>query len=80
MARLDFANARLGARRSRLLGAAGLREVLARPSLEARLADWGSDEDDGDDEEGGSAKKGLPEKKKKKLITILTFGPRTRQR
>jgi len=38
VARLDFTNARLGARRARLLGAAGLREVLARPSLEARLA------------------------------------------
>lgn len=37
MARLDYANARLGARRARLLGAAGLREVLARPSLEARI-------------------------------------------
>lgn len=37
MARLDYANARLGARRARLLGPGALREVLARPSLEARL-------------------------------------------
>ncbi len=37
MARLDYANARLGARRAQLLGARALREVLARPSLEARL-------------------------------------------
>jgi V/A-type H+-transporting ATPase subunit C len=37
VARLDFANARIGARRSRLLGASGLRDVLARTTLEARL-------------------------------------------
>lgn len=37
MARLDFANARLGARRARLTAAATLRELLARPSLDARL-------------------------------------------
>ncbi len=37
MARCDFANARLGARRSRFLGPTGLRELLTRPSLEARL-------------------------------------------
>jgi V/A-type H+-transporting ATPase subunit C len=37
VARLDFANARLGARRSRLCGPAVLRDLLARPSLEARL-------------------------------------------
>ncbi|HET8540298.1 MAG TPA: V-type ATPase subunit [Anaeromyxobacter sp.] len=37
MARLDYANARIGARRAQLLDASALREVLARPSLEARL-------------------------------------------
>ena len=37
MARLDYANARLGARRAQLLGTGALRELLARPSLEARL-------------------------------------------
>ena len=37
MARLDFANARIGARRARLLGDAEVRELLARPDLEARL-------------------------------------------
>ena len=36
--------------------------------LDARLAEWGNDEDEGDDEDGGSAKKGLPEKKRKKLL------------
>lgn len=37
MARLDYANARLGARRADLLGVQGLRELLARPTLEARV-------------------------------------------
>lgn len=37
MARLDNVNARVGARRSRLLGADGLRELLVRPTLEARI-------------------------------------------
>lgn len=37
MARLDYANARIGARRARLLGGAGLRDLLARPTLESRL-------------------------------------------
>ncbi len=37
MARCDFANARLAALRSRFLGLSGVRELLARPSLEARL-------------------------------------------
>jgi type I restriction enzyme M protein len=41
--------------------------------VEARLADWGSDEEEGDDEEGGSTKKGLPEKKKKKLLDPKTW-------
>jgi type I restriction enzyme M protein len=36
--------------------------------LDARLAEWGSDDDEGDDDEGGSTKKGLPEKKRKKLL------------
>jgi len=36
--RLDAANARIGARRARLLGGAGLRALLARPSPEAQLA------------------------------------------
>ncbi|MGB8933084.1 MAG: V-type ATPase subunit [Anaeromyxobacteraceae bacterium] len=37
MARLDNVNARVGARRSRLIGAEGLRELLVRPSLSARI-------------------------------------------
>ena len=37
MARLDYANARIGARRARLLGGAEVRELLARPDLAARL-------------------------------------------
>jgi V/A-type H+/Na+-transporting ATPase subunit C len=37
MARLDFANARIAARRAEVLGADALRALLARPSLEARL-------------------------------------------
>lgn len=37
MARLDHLNARLGARRAALLGASGLRELVARPGTEARL-------------------------------------------
>ncbi len=37
MARLDNVNARVGARRSRLIGAAGLRELLVRPTLAARI-------------------------------------------
>jgi len=37
MARLDQANARIGARRARLAGVHALRELLARPSLESRL-------------------------------------------
>ncbi|WP_242360452.1 V-type ATPase subunit [Anaeromyxobacter sp. SG17] len=37
MARLDFANSRIGARRARLLGDRALRELLARGGLEARL-------------------------------------------
>jgi V/A-type H+-transporting ATPase subunit C len=37
VARLDFANARIGARRARLGGLAVLRELLARPTLEARI-------------------------------------------
>lgn len=37
MARLDYANARLGARRAQLLGVGALRAVLSRPSLEERL-------------------------------------------
>jgi V/A-type H+-transporting ATPase subunit C len=37
VARLDFVNARLGARRSRLGSAGTLRDLLARPSLESRL-------------------------------------------
>jgi V/A-type H+-transporting ATPase subunit C len=37
MARLDHANARIGARRGRLAGARALRELLARPTLEGRL-------------------------------------------
>lgn len=41
--------------------------------LQARLADWGSDDAEDDDEEGGSAKKGLPEKKQKKLLDPKTW-------
>lgn len=37
MARLDHVNARVGARRSRLIGPAGLRELLVSPSLAARV-------------------------------------------
>lgn len=37
MARLDHVNARVGARRSRLMGADGLRDLLVRPSLAARV-------------------------------------------
>jgi len=37
MAGCDFANARLGARRAWLLGARGLRELVARPDLPTRL-------------------------------------------
>jgi V/A-type H+-transporting ATPase subunit C len=37
MARLDYVNARLGARRARLLGPPALRELLARATLEARV-------------------------------------------
>ena len=37
MARLDYVNARLAARRRRLLGAPGLRELLALPTLAARI-------------------------------------------
>jgi V/A-type H+-transporting ATPase subunit C len=37
VARLDYANARLGARRAQLLGAGALRELLSRPTVEARL-------------------------------------------
>lgn len=36
--------------------------------LDARLAEWGSDDDESEDDEAGSAKKGLPEKKRKKLL------------
>jgi len=43
------------------------------PKLEARLADWGSDDAEGDDEDGGSAKKGIPEKKRKKLLDPKTW-------
>jgi type I restriction enzyme M protein len=41
--------------------------------LDARLAEWGSEDDAGDDEEGGSAKKGVPEKKRKKLLDPKTW-------
>jgi type I restriction enzyme M protein len=41
--------------------------------LQARLADWSSDDAEDDDEEGGSAKKGLPEKKQKKLLDPKTW-------
>ncbi len=37
MARLDYANARIGGRRARLLGGASLRDLLARATLEARI-------------------------------------------
>jgi V/A-type H+-transporting ATPase subunit C len=37
LARLDFANARIGARRARLLSDTALRDLLARSGLEARL-------------------------------------------
>lgn len=37
MARLDYVNAKVGARRSRLTGAEGLRELLVRPTLAARV-------------------------------------------
>ena len=37
MARLDYGNARLGAKRAELLGPRALHELLGRPSLEARL-------------------------------------------
>ncbi len=37
MARLDHVNARVGARRARLIGAGGLRELLVRPTLAARI-------------------------------------------
>jgi V/A-type H+-transporting ATPase subunit C len=38
VARLDLVNARVSARRTRLLGPGGLRELASRPTLEARLA------------------------------------------
>jgi len=41
--------------------------------VEARLADWGSDDEEGDEDEGGTSKKGLPEKKKKKLLDAKTW-------
>jgi V/A-type H+-transporting ATPase subunit C len=37
VARLDYANARIGARRGQLVGAGALKELLSRPSSEARL-------------------------------------------
>lgn len=43
------------------------------PQLEARLADWGSEDVEDDDEEGDSAKKGLPENKRKKLLDHKTW-------
>jgi type I restriction enzyme M protein len=43
------------------------------PRVEARLADWGSEEDEDEDEEAGGAKKGLPEKKRKKLLDPKTW-------
>jgi len=48
VARLDHLNARIGARRARLLGAAGMRELLGRVTLESRLealsrSAWGPD-------------------------------------
>lgn len=42
-----------------------------RKALEARLSEWGSDEDEEDDE--SSSKKGLPEKIKKKLLDEKTW-------
>ncbi len=42
-------------------------------AVEARLSEWGNDEDEGDDEEGGAAKKGIPEKKKRKLLDLKTW-------
>jgi vacuolar-type H+-ATPase subunit C/Vma6 len=39
MARLDYSNARTGARRARLLGPGGVRELLLRPTLAARI-EW----------------------------------------
>jgi type I restriction enzyme M protein len=42
-----------------------------RKALEARLSEWGSDEDDDDEE--SSPKKGLPEKIKKKLLDEKTW-------
>jgi V/A-type H+-transporting ATPase subunit C len=46
VARLDYANARIGARRALALGAPALRDLLTRPSLDARLellrrSSWG---------------------------------------
>jgi V/A-type H+-transporting ATPase subunit C len=38
VSRLDYANARVGARRARLLGPGTFRELLAHPTLEGRLA------------------------------------------
>jgi len=46
-------------------------KVAAR--VEARLADWGNDEEEGDEDEDGTTKKGLPEKKKKKLLDPKTW-------
>ncbi len=43
-----------------------------RKALEARLSEWGSDEEDEEDEES-SSKKGLPEKIKKKLLDEKTW-------
>lgn len=37
MSRLDYANARIGAKRARLLGADGFRDLLTRATLEARI-------------------------------------------
>jgi V/A-type H+-transporting ATPase subunit C len=37
VARLDHVNARVGGRRARLIGGEGLRELLLRPSLDARI-------------------------------------------
>jgi type I restriction enzyme M protein len=42
-----------------------------RKSLEARLSEWGSDEDEEDEE--SSSKKGIPEKIKKKLLDEKTW-------
>ena len=41
--------------------------------IEARLSDWGSDDDSGDEDEGAANKKGLSEKKKKKLLDPKTW-------